>query len=107
MTTYHKVEIILSDIHLEALIERLEHLQVTGYTILSIDRSKGPQRGEQQQDGLLPTTHSSLLFTIVPQRTSQALVETIQPFLNRRGGVIIVYPITYASGLQSHFSHEQ
>lgn len=107
MYTYNKVEIIISDIHLDHLIERLEELGITGYTTLSIDRSKGPKRGEQQMDGLLPTSHNSLFFTITTEEIAQAIIKNIQPFLDRRGGVLIIYPITYASGLQNNDSHEQ
>lgn len=99
MSTYNKIEIIISDIHLDTLIERLEKLGITGYTTLSIDKSKGPKRGEQQLDGLLPTSHSSFFFTVTTTAISQAIIQDIQPFLDKRGGVLIIYPITYATGL--------
>lgn len=99
MNSYNKVEIILSDIHLEQLVEHLEALGITGYTTINIDKSKGPRKGEQQYDGLFRTTHNSLFFTITTETVTQSIIEKMQPFLDKRGGVLIVYPITYASGL--------
>ncbi len=106
MIIYNKLEIIISDIHLDLLIERLEVLGITGYTVLPIEKSKGPNKGEQQQDGLLPTTHNSLLFTITTDEITKTIIDTTATFLKKRGGVLIVYPITYASGLQTSHVNE-
>lgn len=99
MDQYNKVEIIISDIYLDRTIEKLESLGATGYTILTIEGGKGLKKGRQQADGLLPTTHNSLLFTITSEAITQTIIAQVQPFLNKVGGLIIVYPITYASGL--------
>lgn len=61
MIIYNKLEIIISDIHLDLLIERLEVLGITGYTVLPIEKSKGPeQRGTTA--GWLVTYYAQFLI---------------------------------------------
>ncbi|MGH1339449.1 MAG: P-II family nitrogen regulator [Aureispira sp.] len=102
MSTYNKIEIILSDIYLETLIQHLETLGVTGYTVLPINKSKGPKRGEQQLDGLLPTSNNSLFFTVVSPALSQVILSKIQPFLDKISGVLIVSAVSSTNLSSKH-----
>ncbi|MFK7953549.1 MAG: P-II family nitrogen regulator [Ekhidna sp.] len=95
----HKIEIIISNTFLRQLVELLEDTGVHGYTALDIVRGKGTKRGEHLSEGLLPTSRSSLLFTIANEELTSKIIENIQPFLDDRGGILITYKIEYASGL--------
>ena len=94
-----KIEIIISNTFLQPLIEKLEACGVHGYTAVEIFRGKGTKRGEQLSEGLLPTSRNTLLFTIASSELSNKIVETVQPFLDDRGGILMTYRIDYASGL--------
>ncbi len=94
-----KIEIIVSNTFLQSLIEKLEQIGVHGYTALEIFRGKGIKRGEHLSEGLLPTSRSTLLFTITSKNLSEKIKDTIQPFLDERGGVMLTYKIDYASEL--------
>lgn len=96
---YYKIEIIVSNSFFQDLIARLERLGVHGYTALEIFKGKGAKNGEQLSEGLLPITRSSLVFTVATRALTNKVIEHIQPYLDQRGGVLITYPIHYASGL--------
>jgi nitrogen regulatory protein PII len=93
-----KIEIVIADVYLEDLIQRMEEVGVQGYTAIEISRGKGVKRGEQLSEGLLPTSQNLLVFAVVLKETADQLIEKIQPFLNERGGVIITSKVEYASG---------
>ncbi len=94
-----KIEIIISNTFLQSLIEKLESAGIHGYTAVEIFRGKGVKRGEQLSEGLLPTSRNTLLFTVASAEMVQKIIETIQPFLDDRGGILMTYKIDYASGL--------
>jgi len=94
-----KIEIILSNTFRQPLIELLEEAGVHGYTAVEIFRGKGIKRGEHLSEGLLPTSRNTLLFTIASSKNATRIVESIQPFLDERGGVLVTYQLDYASGL--------
>lgn len=94
-----KVEIIISNTFLQSLIEQLEAVGVHGYTAVEIFRGKGAKRGEHLSEGLLPTSRNTLIFTIASAELSQKIIDTVQPFLDDRGGVLFTYKLDYASGL--------
>lgn len=94
-----KIEIIISNTFLQTLLEKLENMGVHGYTALEIFRGKGAKRGEQLSEGLLPTTRSSLIFTIASEELTTTIIENVQPFLDERGGILLTHKIEYASGL--------
>lgn len=96
---YSKIEIIVSNSFFQDLITRLEKLGVHGYTALEISRGKGAKKGEQLSEGLLPITRNSLVFTVAPENLTRNVITHLQPYLDERGGIIITYPIDYASGL--------
>jgi nitrogen regulatory protein PII len=94
-----KIEIIIPNTFLQELIEKLEELDVHGYTALEIFRGKGIKRGEHLAEGLLPTTRNSLVFTVGHKEKIENVIDQIQAYLNDRGGVLITYKIEYATGL--------
>ncbi|SOD22866.1 P-II family nitrogen regulator [Nitrosomonas ureae] len=96
-----KLEIIISNIYLERLIEKLESAGVKGYTAVEITRGKGIKQGEHLSEGLLPTSNNTIIFTICDASKISNIISNIQPFLQERGGMLITYKIEYASGLTS------
>lgn len=94
-----KIEIIISNTFLQPLIEKLEKVGVHGYTAIDIFRGKGIKRGEHLSEGLLPTSRNTLLFTIATAELSSKIIESVQPYLDERGGVLLTYKVDYASGL--------
>lgn len=95
---YTKIEIIVSDIYLERVVSLLEDAGVKGYTAISVTRGKGIKKGEQLSDGLLPTTHRSLLFSVTTAEIANVVLQESKAYLDKIGAVLIVYNINYASG---------
>ena len=94
-----KIEIIIANTFLQDLVDKLEQLDVHGYTAIEIFRGKGIKRGEHLTEGLLPITRNSLVFTIGTKKITDGVIEHLQPYLDERGGIIITSKIDYASGL--------
>ncbi len=94
-----KLEIIISNLYLDRLIEKLESAGVKGYTAVEIARGKGIKQGEHLAEGLLPTSNNTIIFTICDASKISNIISSIQPFLEERGGMLITYKIEYASGL--------
>ncbi len=94
-----KIEIIISNTFLQPLIKLLEEASVQGYTAIEIVRGKGIKQGEHLSEGLLPTSRRTLLFTLTTAKNSKQIMKKVQPFLDHRGGILMMHPIAYASGL--------
>jgi nitrogen regulatory protein PII len=95
-----KIEIIIADSFFDELIELLEGSGATGYTAIEIIRGKGKNKGEQFSEGLLPTTRSYLVFTVANSIVAHNIGQHVKPFLDDRGGILITYPVTYATGFK-------
>ena len=98
--TYTKIEIVVSDIYIERVVALLEKVGVRGYTAVSITRGKGIKKGEQLTDGLLPTTHRSLLFSITTKEIADLVLKECATYLDRIGAVLLMYGIDHVSGLK-------
>ncbi len=96
---YFKVEIIVANTFIDHLLDKMEQIDVKSYTALDISRGRGVKRGENLSEGLLPTTSNSLIFTVTTESQKDKMIQQLQPYLDERGGVLIAYPINYASGL--------
>ncbi len=97
---YFKTEIIINRSFLKELIALLEGLGIEGYTILEINQGSGPRHGKQVAEGLLPVTHSTLLFTITSDEKAARIAEETRSFLKQRDGMLVSYPLHYTTGVE-------
>ena len=96
---YSKIEIIINQRSLSDLVMTLGDIQVTGYTVIDVIAGKGIKQGTQVSDELFLASNQVMLFTIVDDELAETIIRHIQPFLDVNKGVMIMYSITYGSGL--------
>lgn len=90
-----KIEIIISDMLLDALLSEFDRHNITGYTAIPILRGKGTGHGEQLSEGLLPTTKKTLIFAVVDSKISDQIIDKISPIINELDAWSICYPVRY------------
>lgn len=89
MEAIRRIEIIVPQSELEAVISLLEDYQVTGYTIIENARGKG-HRGVQDGLGLTDAFSNALLIWYGSAPEFEQLKEPIRELLAEAGGVCAV-----------------
>lgn len=95
-----KLEIIISNTYLEELVNHLEEVGVQGYTALEITRGKGARKGEHLSDGLLPTSRSTLLISLVTEEMVNEIFDDLHKYIDERNGVLFTVPVLRFMGLK-------
>lgn len=95
-----KLEIIISNSYLKELVNHLEDLGVQGYTALEITKGKGIRSGEHLSEGLLPTTRSTLLISLVSEEIANKIFDNLEKFITDRHGVVFIVPILRLMGIK-------
>ena len=86
MENIKRVEIIIPQPELEAVLLLLEKAQVEGYTVIEKARGKG-QRGVQDARGLTDAFSNALIIWYCRPADFEALEENLRRVLNEAGGV--------------------
>ena len=94
-----KLEIIISNMYLEELVNHLERIGLNGYTAIEVARGKGAREGEHLADGLLPTTRSTLLISIVTEETAKEIFDDLHKYIEKRKGVMFTVPVMQSMGV--------
>ncbi len=89
MQTIKRVEIVTDSLEMQAVIEMIESLGITGYTLIREVLGKG-ERGIQSGDELTGVFKNSLLLVACTAGEVPGLVEAIRPILKKRGGICLV-----------------
>jgi nitrogen regulatory protein PII len=94
MQQVKKVEIIISTLELNEVIEVLNVVRVSGYTILKNVSGKG-ERGisNDDLDGVLSNSYVMTICT--NQKQLDDLVDEITPLLKKVGGVCLVTDVNW------------
>jgi nitrogen regulatory protein PII len=89
MQTIKRVEIVTDSLEMKEVIDMIESLGITGYTLIRDVLGKG-ERGIQSGDELTGVFKNSLLLVACKEGEVSGLVEAIRPMLKKRGGICLV-----------------
>lgn len=89
MQEVKKVEIIVSSLELDEVIEILDTIKVSGYTVIKNTYGKG-DRGISYNDLGREFSNSYIMTVCSNEKQLFSLVEQLLPLLKRVGGVCLV-----------------
>jgi nitrogen regulatory protein PII len=96
MQTVNKVEIIISTLEIEEVIEILERVSVSGYTLFKDVSGKG-DRGISYNDLGREFSNSYITVICTTEEQLHSLVDELRPLLKRVGGVCLVTPANWVT----------
>lgn len=89
MQPIKRVEIVTDSLEMHEVIEQVNRLGISGYTLINEVLGKG-ERGLQSGDELTGVFKNSLLLVACEAEKIPGLVEAIRPMLKKRGGICLV-----------------
>lgn len=89
MSTVYKVELIISSEFLESVLQILDNIPVSGYTVFGSTSGQG-DRGLSCDDFYCTFNGSYLMTICSEQQQLDILVEHIKPILQTNGGVYLI-----------------
>ncbi len=89
MQPIKRVEIVTDSLEMNEVIEAVNRLGISGYTLVKDVLGKG-ERGLQSGDELTGVFKNSLLLVACEAEKVSSLVETIRPILKKRGGICLI-----------------
>ena len=89
MEAVKRVEIVTDTIELDRVLELLETVGVSGYTVVRNAEGKG-HRGVRSGDDVTRVFQNSYVLTACTAEQVEKVVESIRPVLKRVGGVCLV-----------------
>lgn len=89
MQAIKRVEVVTEFLEMPEIIEKVEELGISGYTLIKDVIGKGG-RGFQQADELTDVFKNSLLLVACTDAQAEQLVTAIRPMLKKRGGICLV-----------------
>ncbi len=94
MEPMKKVELVIDSVHLNKVIEILEKLGVSGYTIIRDVLGKG-ERGIMAGDELTDVFKNSYIFIVCSDEIAKKITEEIKPILKKIGGICIISDVLW------------
>jgi len=89
MQAAKKIEIICDTVEVKNVVEILEGIGVTGYTIIRDVVGKGG-RGMRRGDDLTDVFKNSMILTVCDDQQIPDVVEAIRPILKKFGGICLI-----------------
>ncbi|MEC4988098.1 MAG: transcriptional regulator [Oscillatoria sp. PMC 1068.18] len=89
MQEVKKVEIIVSSLEIEEVLQILDNIKVSGYTVIKNTSGKG-DRGVSDDDLDRVFSNSYILTVCTNEKQLNQLVEIITPLLKKVGGICLV-----------------
>ncbi|HEY9692195.1 MAG TPA: P-II family nitrogen regulator [Oculatellaceae cyanobacterium] len=89
MEPVKKVEIVTTSMEMYKVLETLEKIGISGYTVIREVEGKG-DRGSTITDLETEVLTNRYVMTICTEDQQQILVEAIKPILKKFGGICIV-----------------
>lgn len=89
MQSVHKVEIIISSVEINEVLDILEKIKVSGYTVIDHTSGKG-DRGITNSDLGRAFSNTYILTVCTNEKQLSFLTEEITPLLKKVGGICIV-----------------
>ncbi|RMH80292.1 MAG: transcriptional regulator [Acidobacteria bacterium] len=94
MERMKKVEIVVESIHLNKVLEILERVGVSGYTVIRDVLGKG-ERGIMAGDELTDVFKNSYVFAVCSEDMADKIAESIKPILKKLGGVCLMSDVMW------------
>jgi nitrogen regulatory protein PII len=89
MTPVKKVEIVTASLEIEHVLQVLDEMGVSGYTVIRDVVGRG-SRGVRAGDELTGALKNSYVMTACSPADAERVVEAVRPILKRFGGVALV-----------------
>ena len=93
MKSSHKIEIIISTLELKEVINILDTLQFSGYTVIKNVSGKG-DRGFSDNDLGRVLSNSYVMTVSTNEKRLNFLLEEMTPLLKKVGGILLVTEVT-------------
>jgi nitrogen regulatory protein PII len=89
MDPVKRVEIVIDQVHLPAVLAALAEAGATSYSVLHDVTGKG-DRGMRRGDGLTGVFRNACVIAAVPADDAARIVEAIRPILHKAGGMCLL-----------------
>lgn len=89
MQPVHKVEIIISSLEINEVLDILEKTRVSGYTVIEHTSGKG-ERGMTDSDLGKAFSNTYILTVCTNEKQLEFLTEEVTPLLKKVGGICLV-----------------
>jgi nitrogen regulatory protein PII len=89
-----KVEIVCDALEVKEVLNILEDIGISEYTVIRDVLGKG-ERGVRGGGDLTDVFKNSLVFTVCPEDLIPKVVEAVRPILKRFGGICLVSDTNY------------
>lgn len=89
MQAVKKVEIIIVDLEIESVLDILNQVKVSGYTVIKNTSGKG-DRGVANDDLGTVFSNSYIMTVCTNEKQLEQLVDTVTPLLRKIGGICLV-----------------
>ncbi|HIK30850.1 MAG TPA: transcriptional regulator [Oscillatoriales cyanobacterium M59_W2019_021] len=89
MQAVKKVEIIIVDLEIDAVLDILNQVKVSGYTVIKNTSRKG-DRGVANDDLGTVFSNSYIMTVCTNEKQLEQLVDTVTPLLRKIGGICLV-----------------
>lgn len=96
MQAVKKVEIIIGDLEVDSVLEILNQVNVSGYTVMKNTSGKG-DRGISNDDLGTLFSNSYIMTVCTNEKQLEQLVTTVTPLLRKIGGICLVTESSWAS----------
>ena len=83
-----KIEIIVEQVQIPRILNLLQQLNISGYTLIKDIIGSGIH-GEYDGQELSDLMKNSYFIILIPEEKANALVQLAKPFLTKCGGVIM------------------
>ncbi|MFN0118083.1 MAG: P-II family nitrogen regulator [Elusimicrobiota bacterium] len=94
MKQLKKVEVIADSVEMTKIIDTLEKLKISGYTLFKGVSGRG-DRGMKNDDGLTGVFTNTYLIIVCSESESNAFIELVRPLLKRVGGICLVSDVQW------------
>lgn len=89
-----KVEIVIEKAFLDSLLSKFKELNIGGYTVLDVARGKGDKSGNIRNYGITDVNRTCYVFTVCTIEAHDHVINSISPFMEKTGGVLICSDVT-------------
>lgn len=95
MQLVKKVEIIIGDLEVDSVLDILNQVKVSGYTVMKNTSGKG-DRGVSNDDLGIVFSNSYIMTVCTNEKQLEELVNTVTPLLRKIGGICLVTEASWA-----------
>lgn len=94
MKPMKKVEVVIDSVYLSRVLDILERVGVSGYTVIRDALGKG-ERGIMAGDELTDVFKNSYVFTVCLEEMAHRIAEEVRPLLKKAGGICLISDVLW------------